>query len=63
MAARRMVVLAHRRNVQLAAGLTAVHARWHNFESASGLMAVLAHRRDVEWAAELTVVLACCFLG
>ena len=56
-------MLAHHRNVQLAAGLTAVHARWHNFESASGLMAVLAHRRDVKWAAELTVVLACCFLG
>ncbi len=42
-----MTVLAHRRDVELAAGLTVVLARWRDFKSASGLTAVLAHRRDV----------------
>ena len=58
-----MAVLAHRRDVESVAGLTAVHARWHNFESALGLTAVLSHRWDVEWVAELTVVLARRSLG
>ncbi len=42
LAARRMAVLAHRRDVQSASGLTAVLARRRDFESASGLTAVLA---------------------
>jgi hypothetical protein len=52
-----MAVLAHRRDVESAAGLMAVLARCRDFESASGLTAVPAHQRDVESVAELTALL------
>ena len=45
LAARRMAVLAHRRNVELAAGLIELINRWHKKEAAQGSKAGLPMRQ------------------